>query len=324
MLPDGRVMFVGGGLAEMYGFSDPYRIVTVYNPANGAFKNLSAMKYARACPLAVALRDGRILVAGGGAGTEELSAEIYDPATSSWSATGSLLADQDCATGILLPSGEVLIPGNSSDARVQLYNPETGQFRWGAAAPTKADNRTYTLLNDGRVLFVGGAVIGFMVGITALYANAEIYDPNTDTFTPTGSLVKPRWDHAATLLSDGRVLIVGGANKDAVYNSCEIWDPATGQFTLTGWLTAARQGATATTLQNGRILVAGGGNNTNNPLFAELYDPAAGKFTRGGSMVAERWGAQAILLHDGRVLVWGGNGYAAPDSVVPYAEIYRP
>jgi hypothetical protein len=315
LLHNGQVLFVGGGTAMINGWGYPSRVVAIYNPATGSLKTTNTMKDQRACPVAVTLQDGRVLVAGGGTST----AELFDPATRTWSRTGSLLGPADCVEGILLPSGEVLVPGNINEPRVQLYDPETGKFRWGAAAPTKADMRTFTLLADGRVLFVGGGENAFMAGDISVFASAEIYDPVADTFSPTGPLVKPRKNHVAALLPDGRVLVAGGSNLKGVYNSAEIWDPATGKFAETGWLAGARQNASATTLADGRVLVAGGSNYPNSPLFAELYDPATGKFARGASMTWERTSPDAILLADGRVLVSLGTFGDGP-----YAQFFWP
>ena len=116
------------------------------------------------------------------------------------------------------------------------------------------DRHTATLLQDGRVLVVGGGGEGY-----ASRTSVELYDPATGTFSRTGSLKTGRWLHTATLLSDGRVLIAGGRSpNDSTYASAELYDPRTGKFTSTGSMKASRQQHTATLLPDGRVLIAGG------------------------------------------------------------------
>ena len=138
---------------------------------------------------------------------------------------------------------------------------------------TTAGGVTATRLLDGRVLITGGGD----------GSRAEVYDPTTGTFKPTGSLKTPRWQQTATLLPDGRVLVAGGADLNAgecctPLTSAELYDPMTGTFSLTGSLTTARRGQTATLLADGRVLVAGGLGQQEVLASAEIYDAATGTF----------------------------------------------
>ena len=206
------------------------------------------------------------------------------------------------------------------------------QSTWQASRTmsTSRAAHTATLLDDGRVLVVGGWSMG------APLATAELWDPSTRSFSPTGSMHVPRVGQAATLLSDGRVLVVGGdgPNDLAAAASAEVWDPASGSFSPVIPTPDHRgSGLTATTLRDGRVLIVGGVKcvlRPENPprcrvtddLVTFLWDPTTNAFAPGPRIHYSRdWGT-ATLLADGRVLLIGGTGLAVdtPES----AEIWDP
>src|SRR5688572_17589892 len=178
-----------------------------------------------------------------------------------------------------------------------------------------------TLLPDGKVLIAGGFR---EEGTTEIaISSAEIYDPETNTFTPTSDMNEPRNGHTATLLPDGLVLLAGGWNESGRTSTAQLYDPQTGTFEYTGSLMAPRQGLTATLLKNGQVLIAGGDSARNTPqLTAELYDPATEGFTPAGSLKNGRFGHTATRLTDGKVLLVGGT--SGNDNILASAEIYDP
>jgi hypothetical protein len=193
----------------------------------------------------------------------------------------------------------------------------------GSMVSSARGYHTATLLGDGRVLIVGGQTV--TEGSVSIFSSAELYDPAAGTFSPTGPMAEARESDSATLLQDGRVLIVGGQNNQ-ILSSAELYDPKTGKFSPTGSLDAPRENHTASLMVDGRVLIAGGdpsGGDGQTPLAtAEIYDPKSGTFSPIGSMIAARKRAGAALLGDGRVLIVGGLD--AQLDTLSTAEIYDP
>ena len=199
----------------------------------------------------------------------------------------------------------------------ELYNPTTGEFTETGPLPRPASYGTATLLSDGKVLLADGFACKdahSCVDVPASTAieplqQAELYDPVTGKFSPTGSLA---YDHGpgptATLLPDGRVLIAGWVP------TAELYDPATGKFTPTGQETAFNGNLTATLLPNGKVLVTGDDSASN--FVAQLYDEKTGKFTTislpippgsatyEGQTIERPDVESAVLLKDGFVLLF--------------------
>src|SRR6266542_2484808 len=136
-------------------------------------------------------------------------------------------------------------------------------------------------------------------------------------WTATASMSVARGTLTATLLGNGRVLVVGGAQE----STTELYDPPTGTWIPGGTLNVPRWLHAAVRLANGRVLVAGGGAYT---ATAELYDPATNRWTPTGSMSVDRYDFTATLLRDGRVLVVGGYSLSSVGRSTELSELYDP
>jgi hypothetical protein len=288
------------------------------------------MTAARNGQAATLLADGRVLITAGGGLT---SAEIYDPATETFTATGAMLEDQFNHAATLLPDGKVLIVGGERSAppwptaaRAELYDPATGTFSFAAAYAGRGSLYlaggpiwpTANALPDGRVLIAGENP-------------PEIYDPTAASFSFARSMITyasgMEW-HAATSLRDGTVLITGG-NDDLTcggFANAETYNPFSGIFRVVGPMTVTRDIHTSTLLSDGTVLITGGGEGWcggSTLDSAEIYDPATRSFTAAGMMTHSRTMHTATLLNDGTVLIAGGDAYW-PASVARSAELYRP
>jgi hypothetical protein len=144
-----------------------------------------------------------------------------------------------------------------------------------------------------------------------------------------------RYQHNATLLNNGSVLITGGvtcpsAGSCTYLNSAELYNPSTSTITNTGNMAAART-APAVLLGNGRVLVAGGyscdsSGNCTSLSSAEIYDPVAGTFSSAGNMTTDRYEHTMTLLSNGQVLIVGGQTCSSATSCTALntAELYNP
>ena len=141
--------------------------------------------------------------------------------------------------------------------------------------------------------------------------------------TEAPSLAQGRWGHSATLLEDGRLLVVGGQESPSrKLTSTEIFDPGPSAWSSGGDMAEPRgSGHRATLLADGRVLVTGDSEEAT----TEVYDPSTGQWSSAGVMLVARSEASATLLNDGRVLIAGGvDATKAGRQELNTAELYNP
>jgi len=205
LLNDGRVLVTGpGATAELY------------DPATETWTSTGSMNFARhSWKTATLLNDGRVLVAGGTTGPPFMisaTAELYDPATETWTATGSMSIGRRRHTATLLDDGRVLVAGGGfppGTATAEIYDPSSGTWSPTGNMADPRTAHTATLLTNGRVLVAGGERRG--EGTPQLNTSEE-YDPDTGTWGSRRLMPVGRSYHTATLLEDGSVLVAGGAD----------------------------------------------------------------------------------------------------------------
>jgi sugar lactone lactonase YvrE len=328
LLTNGLMLVVGGITNADAGGVD-LASAELFNPNTGTWTLTGTMANARNSHTATLLPNGKVLVAGG-AGTSGVlsSVELFDPTTGNWTLTNSMKSARGVHSATLLTNGLVLVAGGTLDginpiSSVEMFNPATGSWTLTNSMHTARAYHSATLLGNGKVLVVGGAS-GAQAANTI--PGAELFDPATGNWMVTGSPNTPRgFGHTATLLPNGKVLVVAGGNGGTVTNNAELYDPTTGLWTYTGSLTTgARHSHTATLLPDGTVLIAGGDNqNVGLLASAEIYNPATGLWTATNSLNTSREWHTATVLTNGNVLIAGGTGNGDGTPALASAELYN-
>lgn len=212
LLPGSKVLVAGGT------GSDGVTSLTsaeIYDEAANTWTKTGSMNVGRGEFVNALLNDGRLLVAGGIAteGTPIASAEIYDPATGTWTLTGSMSTGREDPGAIRLLDGRVLVTGGDSGEETprftsaEIFDPQSGQWTATGDMTTPRSEIEYAtvLLSDGRVLVPGGHTAPH-----TSVSNADLYDPQTGTWSAAGSMSVPRSGHVTVLLDSGIPLVTGG------------------------------------------------------------------------------------------------------------------
>ena len=293
---------------------------------------------------ATVLQNGKVLVAGGATDTESATAtaELYDPATGTFSAAGSMHDARAGFSATLLRNGKVLVEGGSSNsvlalASAELYDPATGTWTVTGSMSEGRQQHSAVLLRNGSVLVSGGNIDRTPcadVCVTTI-AESEVYDPGTGQWTIVGGMTIPRSFFTNTLLPNGRVLAVGGRVHTGPgyfdYGAIafgDLYSSTTGKWKPTGTMTISREDHATVLLSNSQVLAIGGTTVNFNGITvasAELYDSTAGTWTTTGAMLQGRERHTATVLQNGQVLVAGGDYYDGVNvGFLTECELYDP
>jgi hypothetical protein len=269
LLPDGRVLVVGGYTLPQQWLAD----AEVYDPAANTWTLLNPPHKHGVTHTTTLLKDGRVLVVGGCIGSSLCTdrVDLFDPQTNTWSEAASLPGDRASHTANLLDDGRVLVAGGGRGidnvplgGDALLYDPPTNT--WAAAAPmvTMRLAAQSVRLADGRVLVTGGLNTENPAN-PVITSNTEVYNPISNTWTSTADLAGPRYQHNLVILSDGRVLAVGGERDprnawttNSFVREIELYDPLTAIWHTVGNLPKPRTTAATELLSDGRVWLTGG------------------------------------------------------------------
>jgi hypothetical protein len=269
------------------------------------------MNVARESHTATLLSNGQVLVAGG----TDASAEVYNPATGTWTLTSSMNVPRSNHQAVLLQNGQVLVAGGFNGgplASAELYNPSTGTWTVTGSMITARYGFSLTLLPDGEVLAAQGM-------------SAELYNPATGTWSATGSPTSAVGGPNAALLQSGEVLAIG----QSINTPSELYNPSTGTWSATGTAGITIINSITALLPNGDVFVTSSfASGRASYSFAALYDPSTGQFTPENGPCSCR-AFNGTLLQTGKVLVAGGaitvpgNPYPSTETINS-AELWDP
>jgi hypothetical protein len=318
LLPDGRVLVVGGCISPGCGGTPRGGRTDIFDPRTDTFTPGPALHHPRVGHTATPLADGRVLILGGWPDEGQLPlsfGELYAPPTGRFTDVGPMRANRGGHTATALADGRVLIVGGEDGAQVladvELWDPATGAFSRAAPMPLPRTAHAATLLRDGRVLVVGGRI-----GPSMLTDTAVLYDPGRDAWTSAGRLHEAKYKLAVVGLPDGGALVVGGQTGDAREarrDTTEIFDPKNNTFRAGPTMAEPRFKISdaVVALSDGRVVIGGGGTTV------EVYEHGRLRLL-DGRLGGERQFPAVTALRDGTVLITGGYD----NRTIPTAEAF--
>ena len=328
-LNDGRVL-VAGGTNGSLGLAT----AEIFDPATGQWTATQNRARAGFSAVMALLTDGRVFLLGDA--STSTRAEIFDPSTGLWSDTSTMgTVYRSSPTATRLPDGRVLVAGgyngSGSPTSGTVYDPVANTWTPTAAHVTPRWLHTATLLPNGRVVILGGRQIATP---TVSVATAEVYDPATNAWTPTGAMGTSRIYHTATLLPTGQVVVAGGnqyngSSYSSALSTSESYDTSAGSFSPLPALGQARYGHREALLPGGKPMVVGGyaaGFLSSAEVFAEalvdsgpptvaLTSPANGATLSGTVTIAADAADDTGVVS---VTFYAGSSVLGVDSTPPY------
>jgi hypothetical protein len=324
-LDGGRVAIIGG--FDGAAFATP-KDVEVFDPSTKTWKLASPMKRGRRNGTATRVADGRVVVIGG----SELDARdpnrgqwstsdaaVWDPKADQWTTVKPPAEPRSQHTATLV-NGQVVIAGGKRDfgpaPTAEVFDPATNTF---TSAGTLVRPRIFhaAVVANNKLAIIGGTSVDWRnvqygkEESNDLLASIEVWDATTKTWKVGATLDHGRANPTATVLADGRVLVVGGEDKVGFVAPSELCDLTTNKCTPAGSLTTARTQHAAVLLADGRVVISGGQTGkVSNPDFVstlEVWSPTPQKWTVLGKLAEARSDHEATVLKDGSILIVGGE-----------------
>ena len=322
LLKNGQVLIEGGITSD----KSSTALSELFDPTTGTWRMTKGMlNQERAKHSATLLPNGTVLVAGGIGTIGRNSAELYNPATETWVLTKQTMHHIRARhTATLLQTGNVLLAGGVDDKTTELYDPGTDTWSLSGSMRTPRSNHIAVRLLDGKVLVAGGTTSKDKGSVTA---SAELYDPQTKSWTSLPPMLKARADCTAALLLDGKVLVIGGrVQTDDVTAATEIYDPDMRSWWRGVNMKHARQaplGQEALRGEDGTILVIGGDTLGT----SERYSPTTQAWNALLTLSSPHYLGATASLSNGQALVAGGFKVLSSDDkrkITASAERYLP
>ena len=275
LLKDGRVL-VTGGRDENYA---PAFTSEIFDSESGTWEMYEDMSRQRHKHISIVQPDGSvILIAGSGPSRSLADVELMDPINDRLEVLSPTLEQHADHAAISLDDGRILVSGGVqlldeivTSVGAEIYDVKTDVWTKTSLQSRRTSAHTLTLLQDGKVIQVGGFSRGSSDN------RVELYNPITDEWLEGPVMNKARMLHTTSLLDDGRVIAVGGTSRAGNMVESEIYNPETQMWIQSGNMVEARASHTATILSDGKILVVGG-TNTNSGI-CEIYDSKTGSWT---------------------------------------------
>ncbi len=276
-----------------------------------------SMLQPRAHPAVVALEDGRIAAIGGlTTNGPTSSTEILDPTLGAWKPGPTMASKRIGHTATLLPDGAVCVvggdTGEGATASAELLN-----FSGGFSTPLPSmffarTGHSSVLLGNAKLLVAGGTDWR-----TEVWRAAELFDPNTRTWSPAGNMDRARLFACAERLPDGSALMIGGDTG----GTSEVFDPGQGFWGSLAAMSSKRSRAASATLSDGSVVVAGGLAGESLLRSSEVYDPLTRTWTPSGEMAEMRASFGLVRLLSGDLLASGSYSSKGPSAT---CEIFSP
>ena len=273
LLANGKVLVAGGTTYPNADFSSTSS-AELFDPLTNTWSITGSMNIPRRSFFMVRLINGKVLVGGGirDKSTSLKSAEIYDPATQTFSSVPDMPGSNRAgASAVLLSNGNVLVVGGSDGSSLwkSAIIFDTSTNSWSSVSSQMQTehylNAAIVTLNDGRVLIAGGQTLG-----AESVSKTDIFDPTTYTFSAGPELSTPRQGLTAHVLTNGKVVLIGGAAYESSTNSVDVYDPVTSRIIRQfNTMSYSRYGHSSALLLDGRVLIVGATDSAIGEIFTQ-------------------------------------------------------